>query len=128
MRWIAKNIVAAGLARRCECQVAYAIGVKQPVSVMVDTFGTGTVPAEALEDAVREVFDLTPAGIIEALALRAPIYRPTATYGHFGRSPQTKTIGGRETLLFGWEQTNRVEDLRLAAQRSKHYQTAKATA
>jgi S-adenosylmethionine synthetase len=128
MRWIAKNIVAAGLARRCECQVAYAIGVKQPVSVMVDTFGTGTVPAEALEDAVREVFDLTPAGIIEALALRAPIYRPTATYGHFGRSPQTKTIGGRETLLFGWEHTNRVEDLRLAAQRSKHYQTAKATA
>jgi len=128
MRWIAKNIVAAGLARRCECQVAYAIGVKQPVSIMVDTFGTGTVPAEALEDAVREVFDLTPAGIIEALALRAPIYRPTATYGHFGRSPQTKTIGGRETLLFGWEQTNRVEDLRLAAQRSKHYQTAKATA
>ena len=128
MRWIAKNIVAAGLARRCECQVAYAIGVKQPVSVMVDTFGTGTVPAEALEYAVREVFDLTPAGIIEALALRAPIYRPTATYGHFGRSPQTKTIGGRETLLFGWEQTNRVEDLRLAAQRSKHYQTAKATA
>ena len=128
MRWIAKNIVAAGLARRCECQVAYAIGVKQPVSVMVDTFGTGTVPAEALEDAVREVFDLTPAGIIGALALRAPIYRPTATYGHFGRSPQTKTIGGRETLLFGWEQTNRVEDLRLAAQRSKHYQTAKATA
>jgi S-adenosylmethionine synthetase len=128
MRWIAKNIVAAGLARRCECQVAYAIGVKQPVSVMVDTFGTGTVSAEALEDAVREVFDLTPAGIIEALALRAPIYRPTATYGHFGRSPQTKTIGGRETLLFGWEQTDRVEDLRLAAQRSKHYQTAKATA
>jgi S-adenosylmethionine synthetase len=128
MRWVAKNIVAAGLARRCECQVAYAIGVKQPVSVMVDTFGTSTVPAEALEDAVREVFDLTPGGIIAALELRHPIYRPTATYGHFGRPPQTKAVGGRDVLLFGWEQTNRVEDLRLAVQRSKYYQTAKATA
>jgi S-adenosylmethionine synthetase len=128
MRWVAKNIVAAGLARRCECQVAYAIGVKQPVSVMVDTYGTSTVPAEALEDAVREVFDLTPVGIIAALALRHPIYRPTATYGHFGRSPQTKAVGGRDVLLFGWEQTNRVEELRLAVQRSKHYHTAKATA
>jgi S-adenosylmethionine synthetase len=128
MRWVAKNIVAAGLAQRCECQVAYAIGVKQPVSVMVETFGTGTVPAEALEEAVREVFDLTPAGIIAALQLRAPIYRPTATYGHFGRPVQTKAVGGRDILLFGWEQTNRVEDLRLAVQRSKHYQTAKATA
>jgi S-adenosylmethionine synthetase len=128
MRWVAKNIVAAGLAARCECQVAYAIGVKQPVSVMVETFGTGTVAAEVLETAVREVFDLTPAGIIAALQLRNPIYRPTATYGHFGRVPQTKVIGGREVLLFGWEHTNRVEDLRLAVQRSKHHQTAKATA
>ena len=128
MRWIAKNIVAAGLARRCECQVAYAIGVKQPISVMVETFGTGTVPAEALEDAVREVFDLTPASIITALGLRQPIYRPTATYGHFGRAPQTKAVGGRDVLLFGWEQTNRIEELRLAVQRSKYYQTAKATA
>jgi S-adenosylmethionine synthetase len=128
MRWVAKNIVAAGLARRCECQVAYAIGVRQPVSVMVETFGTGTVPAEVLEDAVREVFDLTPAGIIAALQLRHPIYRPTATYGHFGRPSVTKAIGGRDVLLFGWEQTNRVEDLRLAVQSSKHYQTAKATA
>jgi S-adenosylmethionine synthetase len=128
MRWVAKNIVAAGLARRCECQVAYAIGVKQPVSVMVDTFGTSTVAAEALEDAVREVFDLTPGGIIAALELRHPIYRPTATYGHFGRTPQTKTVGGRDVLLFGWEQTNRVEDLRLAVQRSKYYQPEKATA
>jgi S-adenosylmethionine synthetase len=128
MRWVAKNIVAAGLARRCECQVAYAIGVKQPVSVMVDTFGTSTVPAEALEDAVRDVFDLTPAGIIAALDLRHPIYRPTATYGHFGRTPQTRAVAGRDVRLFGWEQTNRVEDLRLAVQRSKHYQPAKATA
>jgi len=128
MRWVAKNIVAAGLARRCECQVAYAIGIKDPVSVMVETFGTGTVPAEALEDAVREVFDLTPARIIDALRLRSPIYRPTATYGHFGRAPQLKRVGDRDVELFSWEHTNRVEDLRLAVQRSKHYHPAKATA
>jgi len=127
MRWIAKNIVAAGLARRCECQVAYAIGVRQPISVMVETFGTGTVPDAALEDAVRDVFDLSPAGIIAALGLRQPIYRPTAAYGHFGRAPQTRAVGGRDVQLFSWEQTNRVEELRLAVQRSKHYQTAKAT-
>jgi S-adenosylmethionine synthetase len=128
MRWVAKNIVAAGLARRCECQVAYAIGVKEPVSVMVETFGTATAPVDALEDAVREVFDLTPAGIIDALRLRAPIYRPTATYGHFGREPHTRRVGDHDVELFSWEHTNRVEDLRLAVQRSKHYQTAKARA
>ena len=128
VRWVAKNIVAAGLARRCEVQAAYAIGVKDPVSVMVETFGTSTVPAEALEDAVREVFDLTPSGIMAALQLRAPIYRPTATYGHFGRSAQTRRVGDTDVLLFGWEQTNRVEDLRLAVQRSAHYQTAKVRA
>jgi S-adenosylmethionine synthetase len=128
VRWVAKNIVAAGLARRCECQVAYAIGVREPISVMVETFGTGTVPAEALEEAVREVFDLTPAGIIEALKLRAPIYRPTATYGHFGRPVQTRRVGDKDLLMFGWEETNRVEDLRLAVQRSAHYQTAKVRA
>jgi len=128
VRWVAKNIVAAGLARRCECQVAYAIGVREPISVMVETFGTGTVPAEALEEAVREVFDLTPAGIIEALKLRAPIYRPTATYGHFGRPVQTRRVGDKDVLMFGWEETNRVEDLRLAVQRSAHYKTAKVRA
>jgi S-adenosylmethionine synthetase len=128
VRWVAKNIVAAGLARRCECQVAYAIGVREPISVMVETFGTGTVPAEALEEAVREVFDLTPAGIIEALKLRAPIYRPTATYGHFGRPVQTRRVGDKDLLMFGWEETNRVEDLRLAVQRSAHYKTAKVRA
>ena len=128
VRWVAKNIVAAGLARRCECQVAYAIGVREPISVMVETFGTGTVPAEALEEAVREVFDLTPAGIIEALKLRAPIYRPTATYGHFGRPVQTRRVGDKDVLMFGWEDTNRVEDLRLAVQRSAHYKTAKVRA
>jgi S-adenosylmethionine synthetase len=128
VRWVAKNIVAAGLARRCECQVAYAIGVVEPVSVMVETFGTSSVTQEALEEAVREVFDLTPQGINKALRLRAPIYRPTATYGHFGRDPQTRRAGDRDIELFTWEQANRVEDLRLAVQRSKHYASAKVRA
>jgi S-adenosylmethionine synthetase len=107
MRWVAKNIVAAKLARRCEVQVAYAIGVRDPVSVMVQTFGTGAVPDDALERAVREVFDLTPGGIIKALDLRKPIYSPTAAYGHFGRRPFTR--GGLQ--FFPWEQTNRVDQL-----------------
>jgi S-adenosylmethionine synthetase len=124
MRWIAKNIVAAGLARRCEVQVAYAIGVADPVSVMVQAFGTGVVPEPVLEDAVREVFDLTPRGITAALRLRAPIYRPTATYGHFGRAPERRRVGERDLDLFTWEQVNRVEDLRLAVQRARPLQTA----
>src|SRR5207302_2960962 len=90
MRWVAKNVVAAKLASRCEAQVAYAIGVAQPVSVMIDTFATGIVADEAIEDAVREVFDLTPLGIIKALNLRNPIYRATAAYGHFGRAPERR--------------------------------------
>ena len=81
-RWVAKNIVAAGLARRCEVQLAYAIGVAEPVSIMVDTFGTGTVSDEKLEAAVEKVFDLRPAAIIRDLDLRKPIYRPLAAYGH----------------------------------------------
>ncbi|HWH02904.1 MAG TPA: methionine adenosyltransferase [Gemmatimonadales bacterium] len=121
MRWVAKNLVQAGLAARCEAQVAYAIGVADPVSVMIDTFGTGQVPEAALEDAVREVFDLTPAGIIKALELRKPLYKPTAAYGHFGREPGANG-------LFSWERTNRVEELRLAVQRSKHYRSNKVTA
>jgi S-adenosylmethionine synthetase len=128
MRWVAKNIVAAGLAKRCETQVAYAIGVADPVSIMVETFGTGTVPAEALEEAVREVFDLRPLEIIKALQLRRPIYRPTATYGHFGRTHERRRVGEQELEFFTWERTNRVEDLRLAAQRSPHYTAKKATA
>jgi S-adenosylmethionine synthetase len=84
-RYAAKHIVAAGLARRCEIQLAYAIGVAQPVSVRVDTFGTGTVDEEVIERALQEVFDFTPKGIIETLGLRSAIYRPTAAYGHFGR-------------------------------------------
>ena len=101
-RWVAKNIVAAGLAKRCELQVAYAIGVADPVSVMVNTFGTSEVPESKIEKAVREVFDLTPKGIMNALDLRRPIYRQTAAYGHFGRSE------------FPWEQTNKVADLKSA--------------
>ena len=132
MRWVAKNIVAAKLAKRCETQVAYAIGVADPVSVMVDTFGTGVVPDEALEDAVREVFDLQPRGIIEALSLRNPIYRSTAAYGHFGRTPERRRFVDpdvtKDVEWFTWERLNRVEDLRLAVQRSRHYQAAKATA
>jgi S-adenosylmethionine synthetase len=131
MRWVAKNVVAAKLARRCEAQVAYAIGVAQPVSVMIDTFRTGVVPDEAIEDAVREVFDLTPLALIQALNLRNPIYRATAAYGHFGRAPERRRFVDkdvdREVELFTWEVTNRVEDLRLAVQRSKHYTTKKVT-
>ncbi len=128
MRWVAKNVVAAGLATRCETQVAYAIGVADPVSIMIETFGTATVAPAAIEEAVREVFELTPAGIIKALKLRAPIYRPTATYGHFGRAPERRRVGEHDVELFTWEQTNRVEDLRLAVQRSKHYRTQQANA
>ena len=91
MRWVAKNVVAAGLAERCEAQVAYAIGKAQPVSLFVETFGTETVPVDRIEKAVREVFDLRPAAIIERLDLRRPIYRQTAAYGHFGRSDRDFT-------------------------------------
>jgi len=107
MRWVAKNIVEAKLARRCEVQVAYAIGVREPVSVMVQTFGTGAVPDRRLETAVQEVFDLTPGGIIKALDLRKPIYSPTAAYGHFGRKPYSR----RGLRFFPWEETNRVDEL-----------------
>ena len=110
-RWVAKNVVAAGLARRCEVQVAYAIGVVQPVSLLVSTFGTGTVPERVLEAAVRERFDLSPRGIIEALDLRNPIYKATAAYGHFGRKPERRTVDGREIDFFTWERTDRAAEL-----------------
>src|SRR5205809_930920 len=116
----------------CATQVAYAIGVAQPVSVMIDTFRTGVVPDEAIEDAVRDVFDLTPLGINKALNLRHPIYRATAAYGHFGRTPERRRYVDkdvdREVELFTWERANRVEDLRLAVQRSKHYSSKKVNA
>jgi S-adenosylmethionine synthetase len=104
-RYVAKNLVAAGLARRAEVQLAYAIGVAEPVSVMVDTFETGTIPDEQMTDLVRSVFSLTPRGIIESLDLRRPIYRPTAAYGHFGRSEPT----------FTWERSDKAAVLRKAA-------------
>jgi len=106
-RYIAKNLVAAELAQRCEVQVAYAIGVAEPVSVLVDTFGTGALPDERLARIVREAFDLTPAAIIRTLGLKRPIYRRTASYGHVGRVP--------EGPYFTWERTDRVEDLRAMA-------------
>ncbi|MFN0177293.1 MAG: methionine adenosyltransferase [Gemmatimonadales bacterium] len=115
VRWVAKNIVEAKLASRCEVQVAYAIGVAEPVSVMVHTFGTGILPDQKLERMVAEVFDLTPAGIIHSLKLRRPIYRPTAAYGHFGRRSVNVKVDGRRVALFPWEETNKVRDLLLAA-------------
>ena len=113
-RWVAKTIVAAGLARRCEVQVAYAIGVAEPVSVMVDSFDTATVPEARIMAAVREVFDLTPKGIISALDLRKPIYTPTAAYGHFGRKPEKIAMGRAKGTTFTWERTDRVAALKRA--------------
>jgi S-adenosylmethionine synthetase len=101
-RYVAKNIVAAGLAKRAEVQLAYAIGVPFPVSIMVDTFGTGTIPEEQIEKAIEKTFDLTPRGIITTLDLLKPIYQETSTYGHFGR---------RE---FSWERTDKAEELQRA--------------
>jgi len=113
-RWVAKNIVAAKLARRCEVQLAYAIGVARPVSVAVDTFGTNTVPESAIMRAVAEVFDLTPAGIMKALDLRKPIYEVTAAYGHFGRAPHKDGGGRNGKTFFTWERTDRVKELQRA--------------
>ena len=110
-RWVAKNIVAAKLARRCEVQVAYAIGVAEPVSVMVDTFATSTVPEAEIMRAVREVFDLTPRGIIDALDLRKPIYSATSAYGHFGRTPEKIGRGRGAATTFTWERTDRASAL-----------------
>jgi S-adenosylmethionine synthetase len=104
-RYVAKNIVAAGLADRCEVQLAYAIGVAEPVSVMVNTFGTGKAPEERLTEVVRSTFDLTPKGMITTLKLRRPIYRATAAFGHFGRTEET----------FTWEATDKAKALKEAA-------------
>jgi S-adenosylmethionine synthetase len=113
-RWAAKNVVAAGLARRCEIQLAYAIGVVEPVSVYVDTFGTGEVPDARLAEAVRQVFDFRPGAIMDTLNLRQPIYRATAAYGHFGRPAEDRRVDGREVTFFPWERTDRTDDLRTA--------------
>ena len=113
-RWVAKNIVAAKLASKCEVQLAYAIGVAKPVSVMVDTFGTATVPETSIMRAVSSIFDLTPRAIIAALDLRKPIYGPTASYGHFGRTPVKVERFGKQVSLFNWERTDKVAELRRA--------------
>jgi S-adenosylmethionine synthetase len=109
-RYVAKNIVAAELAQRCEVQLAYVIGVAQPVSVLVDTFGTGVIPEAKLAKLVQDSFDLRPKGIIQTLELKRPIYRATASYGHFGRTP--------EDGQFSWEKTDRAEDLKRLAGRA----------
>ena len=101
-RYVAKNIVAAGIAKKCEIQLSYAIGVAQPTSIMIDTFGTGKISEEKLVDIVRENFDLRPAGIIKMLDLRRPIYKQTAAYGHFGRTD----------LDLSWEKTDKAEILK----------------
>ena len=105
-RWVAKNVVAAGLAKRCQIQLAYAIGVAQPVSILVETFGTGTVSDEVLEQAVRQTFDLRPTAIIRDLDLQKPIYQKLAAYGHMGR----------EDLGVAWEKTDRAAQLKAACQ------------
>ena len=109
-RWVAKNVVAAGLARRCEVQVAYAIGKAHPVGLYIETFGTETVPVEKIQSAVDAVFDLRPLAIVEELDLLRPIYKPTAAYGHFGR---TEAAGYDNP--FTWEQTSKIEQLQAAA-------------
>jgi len=108
-RWVAKNVVAAGFSDRCQLQVAYAIGVAEPVSIRVDTFGTGKISDRDIERAIHSVFDLRPLAIIEKLNLRRPIYRQTAAYGHFGRVDKLDD--------FTWEKTDRVADLQKAAGR-----------
>jgi S-adenosylmethionine synthetase len=114
-RWAARNLVDAGVASRCEIQLAYAIGVAEPVSIHVDTFGTGQVPDGQLADAIEEVFDFRPLTIIEQLGLRSPIFRSTAAYGHFGRTPEDRTLeDGRTVQLFPWEKSDRVDDIRAA--------------
>lgn len=115
-RWAAKNLVAAGAASRCEVQLAYAIGVPEPVQVWVDSFGTAAAGLGDTEmsDAVSGIFDFRPESIIRDLGLAAPVFAPTAAYGHFGRSPGTEERGGRAIQLFGWERTNRVDELREA--------------
>lgn len=112
-RWAARNLVDTGAASRCEIQLAYAIGVAQPVSILVDTFGTGKLPDEQLASALENVFDFQPQSIIDQLDLRTPIFLPTAAYGHFGRTPESRSIAeGRTVELFPWERSDRVDDIR----------------
>jgi S-adenosylmethionine synthetase len=114
-RWAAKCVVAAGLARRCEIALAYAIGVDRPVAIQVETFGTARVDETRIETALGEVFDFSPRGITAALGLRAPIYRATSVYGHFGRAPREEHADGRVLHLFPWERTDLAAALRNAS-------------
>jgi S-adenosylmethionine synthetase len=115
-RYVAKNVVAAGLADRCEVQVSYAIGVAKPTSVTVETFGTNHVPEQKIIDAVDEIFDLRPYGIIKMLDLVHPMYQSTASYGHFGRTPEERKLAnGEKFTAFSWEKTDKAADLRKAA-------------
>ena len=112
-RWAARNLVDTGAASRCEIQLAYAIGVAQPVSIFVDTFGTGKLPDEQLASSLENVFDFQPQSIVDQLDLRTPIFLPTAAYGHFGRTPESRSIAeGRTVELFPWERSDRVDDIR----------------
>ena len=112
-RWAARNLVDAGAASRCEIQLAYAIGVAEPVSILVDTFGTGKLPDEQLASALENLFDFQPQSIVDQLDLRTPIFLPTAAYGHFGRTPESRSIAeGRTVELFPWERSDRVDDIR----------------
>ncbi len=116
-RWAAKNVVAAGLAERCEIQLAYAIGVVEPVSIRVQSFGTGVVGDDVLSKAVSDVFDFRPASIIRELGLTNPIFTPTAAYGHFGRAPESRVpdVGGTDAVtFFPWERTDKASDLKSA--------------
>lgn len=114
-RWAAKNVVAAGLARRCEVQLAYAIGVAEPVAVHVDTGGTGVRPDDEIAAAVQAVFDFRPRELIRSLGLQRPIYRATSAYGHFGREPVVERLATGTLDFFTWERTDRVDELRQAA-------------
>ncbi len=114
-RYVAKNIVAAGLAARCEIQVSYAIGVAEPTSISVNTFGTGKVSDAKLIELIRAHFDLRPYGLTRQLDLLHPIYRPTAAYGHFGRTPKEVTLNGETFWTFSWEKTDKAEALRAEA-------------
>ncbi|HCT41113.1 MAG TPA: methionine adenosyltransferase, partial [Moraxellaceae bacterium] len=126
-RYVAKNIVAAGLAERCEIQVSYAIGVAQPTSISVNTFGTGKVSDEKLIELIRDTFELRPYGLVKQLDLLHPIYRPTSSYGHFGRAPHELEYayevreGGKvlqkthKATAFTWERTDKAEELRQKA-------------
>jgi S-adenosylmethionine synthetase len=116
-RYVAKNLVAAGIARKVEVQIAYAIGVAEPVSVMADTFGSSAIPDVQVTELIRTIFPLTPRGIIEALDLRRPIYRPTAAYGHFGRSEPG----------FTWERTDKVDAIRNALRKETGHRGAEVT-